>query len=153
MATQNVRNGSLYLVKIDDKNLACQLDANISFTQEMDTEDPCKPAYTDGKTVSWVHDSAGRKSWEISGSGKVTEDDTETMFTADALAKHFIESNDAIEVSVGNVDINKARGITYSGTAQLTSFTLNYPATGGATYDYTATGLGAVTQTITPIEP
>lgn len=150
--------GKTYQVSVNGERLKCQLDSTITFTQDMESEDACKPEFTTGSAgIVWTDDTAGNKSYEISGSGKI-EDDGSTisatnLSTCRTLSKHFIESNDPIEVSVGTVDPNLDMTVTYSGTAQITSFTLNFPATGGATYDYTFTGKGAPTQTDTPKVP
>lgn len=145
--------GSTYLVGVNDDKLTCQLDATLTMGQDMESEDSCKSITPDSGGVVWQDDTAGTKNWEVSGSGKIEDTDVETLTTARTLAKHFITSNEPIEVSVGTNDSTLAIAETYSGTAQITSFTLNFPATGSATYDYTFTGKGALTLTETPIVP
>lgn len=150
--------GATYQVSVGDERLKCQLDATLTFGQDMETEDACKPEFTStGGGIVWQADTAGNKNWEISGSGKIEDDGSalsnDTLTASRTLSRHFINSNEPIEVSVGTVDPTLDMAVTYSGTAQITSFTLNFPATGGATYDYTFTGIGAPTQTDTPRVP
>lgn len=150
--------GATYQVSVDGERLKCQLDATATLGQDMETEDACKPEFTStGGEIVWQADTPGNKNWEISGSGKIEDDGStlsnDTLTASRTLSRHFINSNEPIEVSVGTVDPTLDMAVTYSGTAQITSFTLNFPATGGATYDYTFTGIGALTQTDTPRVP
>lgn len=147
-------SGKTYLVGVDDAKLTCQLDATLTIGQDMESEDACK-SIDGGNSITWADDSAGQKNWEVSGSGKIEDSATPetTLATASALAKHFITSNEPIEVSVGTNDATLQTVVTYSGTAQITAFTLNFPANGSATYDYTFTGKGALGMTTTPKVP
>lgn len=147
-------SGKMYQVKVDGALLACQLDATLTLGQDMESEDSCKAEYTAlDEGIVWQDDTPGNKNWEVSGSGKITDDKVVTLTTARTLAKHFITSDEPVEVSVGTVDTTLEMGITWSGTAQITSFTLNFPTTGSATYDYTMTGRGKLKQTETPLVP
>ena len=148
----NIVQGSAFLVAVDDQKLTCQLDSTITMSQDMESEDACKSI--DGtSSIRWVDDTAGQKSWEVSGSGKVEDTDTATKATLRALVEHWRTSNEPIEVSVGTNDTNLSFVETYTGTAQITSLTANFPANGGATYDYTFTGKGALGHTVTPKIP
>lgn len=147
----NLVQGKVFQVGVDDNRLTCQMDATLSLSQEFETEEACKPDYASGSVadgVSWQQQTAGDKSWEITGSGKVEDSFTHT--TALALDQHMIESDDPIEVTFGTVDSTGAV-ITYSGSAYISSFTINAPTSGAATYDYTFTGNGAITRVVTPV--
>lgn len=148
----NIVQGSAFLVAVDDQKLTCQLDSTITMSQDMETEDACKSVDGTG-SIRWADDTAGQKSWEVSGSGKVEDTDTATKATLRALVEHWRTSNEPIEVSVGTNDTNLSFVETYTGTAQITSLTANFPANGSATYDYTFTGKGALGHTVTPKVP
>ena len=145
----NIVQGSAFLVAVDDQKLTCQLDSTITMSQDMESEDACK-SISGTDNIRWADDTAGQKSWEVSGSGKVEDTDTATKATLRALVEHWRTSNEPIEVSVGTNDTNLSFVETYTGTAQITSLTANFPANGGATYDYTFTGKGALGHTVTP---
>ena len=145
--------GSTYLISVNGEKLTCQLDATLTLGQDMESEDACKNITPNSGGITWQDDTAGNKNWEVSGSGKVEANDDTTLTTLRTLAKHFITSNEPIEVSVGTNDATLPIAETYSGTAQITSLTANFPATGSATYDYTFTGKGALELTETPIVP
>lgn len=145
----NIVQGSAFLVAVDDQKLTCQLDSTITMSQDMETEDACK-SVSGTSSIRWADDTAGQKSWEVSGSGKVEDTDTATKATLRALVEHWRTSNEPIEVSVGTNDTNLSFVETYTGTAQITSLTANFPANGSATYDYTFTGKGALGHTVTP---
>lgn len=148
----NIVQGSAFLVGVDGEKLTCQLDSTITMSQDMETEDACKSV--DGtSSIRWADDTAGQKSWEVSGSGKVEDTDVTTKATLRALVEHWRTSNEPIEVSVGTNDPQLSFVETYSGTAQITSLTANFPANGSATYDYTFTGKGALGHTVTPKTP
>lgn len=144
--------GSAFLVGLDGDPLNCQLDANITLGQDMESEDACKPLLPNNDG-SWRENTSGDRNWEVSGSGKVEDDDKDTLTTLDSLLKHFLGSNTSIEISVGTNDPKLAFARTFSGTGKLTSLTVNFPATGSATYDYTLEGLGKPSYVKTPKTP
>lgn len=148
----NIVQGSAFLVAVDDQKLTCQLDSTITMSQDMESEDACK-SISGTDSIRWADDTAGQKSWEVSGSGKVEDTDKATKATLRALVEHWRTSNKPIEVSVGTNDPNLSFVETYTGTAQITSLTANLPANGSATYDYTFTGKGALGHTVTPKVP
>lgn len=145
-------SGKVIQSTIDGERLNCQLEGSLSLSQDFENEEACKPDYAgSASAITWVTQTAGDKSWEITGSGKV--EDTFTQTTALALDKHFIESNEPIEVTFGSVDPTLANTITYTGSAFISSWSLTAPTTGSATYEYTLTGNGAITRTVTPKTP
>ena len=148
----NLIQGSAFLVAVNDQKLSCQLDSTITMSQDMESEDACK-SINGAASIRWADDTAGQKSWEVSGSGKVEDTDTTTMTTLRALVEHWRTSDEPIEVSVGTNDPKLAFVETYTGTAQITSLTANFPANGSATYDYAFTGKGALGHTVTPKLP
>ena len=144
-------SGKVIQSTIDGERLSCQLEGSLSLSQDFENEEACKPDYAgSASAITWVTQTAGDKSWEITGSGKVEDTDKATKATLRALVEHWRTSNEPIEVSVGTNDPNLSFVETYTGTAQITSLTANLPANGSATYDYTFTGKGALGHTVTP---
>lgn len=150
MADNKQAQGKVFQVGVAGQRLTCQMESSISFSQDFESEEQCKDDFLtpNEESVVWSSKSPGEKSWEITGSGKV--EDSFTSTAALALDKHFIESDEPIEVTFGTVDPSLANTIVYSGSAFISAWSLTAPTTGTATYEFTLTGQGKVNRVVTP---
>lgn len=147
--------GKLMQMKLNGSWVRCQMDISLNITQDITDDEACKPTETDTyKGGAWNTNTKGNRGWTASLSGKVFADVAAGTITNDDISTLLIDGDSDVEViiqSMQTTDYDFAAILLYEGTGSITSFTLNGPSDGDATWDIEITGNGALTYTKTPV--
>ena len=132
MATTGKFNGDLLILDIDGNTLAHSTDATLTISQDA-------PDTTTKDSSGWKENlDDGNRSWEMSASGLLTYDAANTA--PDDLADHILNNtSNVLKFTTGVTG-----DIEYSGTAKLTSISMNSPQNGPVTFEVTYQGNGAL---------
>lgn len=151
----NVYPGRIINMTANGLEPICNVDATLNMTSETTTDTPCKPTSDEAyKSANWTTVTQTSKSWTITGSMKAVGDTvTAGKYKHSYLANQFIEGL-PVEVTFGTTqttDFDFDELEVYSGSGIVTDVTWNAPSDGESTVDFTVTGNGELTHTITPV--
>ncbi len=135
MATAGKFNGDLIVLDIDGNALAHSTDATLTVTQDA-------PDTTTKDSAGWKENLIdGNRGWEMSASGLVTFD---AVNTAPADLLDAILNNTATVLKFTTAESGDDE---YTGTAKLTSFSINGPQNAPTSFEVTYLGNGPLTKT------
>lgn len=149
--------GKWVKLNINDTLVKCQLDLSLNFTNNTSTEDPCKPE-DPGLGATNNEYTIDSTDWTIDFSGKQMADELAMAgFDQTDLLDLILNGDSTMDIEISTVR-NSTRYpypvyITYTGTVLLTEASLNWPATGSATYDASFQGNSNLVQAVTAVTP
>lgn len=146
--------GKLLAVTVNGVRIRCQTDATLTLTTNMTDDDPCKPDdNTPAAEASYVTRTVDSRDWTLSVSAKSFLDNIE-MNQSD-LSELFIQGNLDAEVEFLSTpgQHNYPEDVVYSGSAIISSITINAPASGASTHDTEFSGNGPMSITRIPVAP
>lgn len=144
--------GKLLAVTVNGTKLRCQTDGTLTLTANLTEEDPCKPDDdTPIEEAGWVTRSVDSRDWSIAVSAKSFLDTIQA--NGSDMAELFVNGDLEVEAEFlstpGQHDFPE--DIVYSGSALISSLTLNAPVSGGSTYDLELSGNGPLAFTRIPV--
>lgn len=144
--------GNLIALTVRGQKLRCQTAGNLTITVNTTTDPACKPDDASApETASWTDVTADSRTWQITCAMKAFLDDLQ--LSGHDIAALIIANDMVVEVEFGSTpgQHDFPEDITYSGSALITNWSFDAPATGGATHDLTFVGKGALAQERVPV--
>lgn len=149
--------GKLIGVRINGQWVDCQTDAKLNITVKTTDDTLCKPdgdALTPDNSIPWQTRTADSRDWNVTYSSQMLHDSLKGTNNGQNILKLLLDGNVYItdmEFATATGQTASAEDMIISGACIITSFTLNAPEAGAATFDNTLTGNGPLTYSFPPI--